>query len=126
MLSGGDACDVGVGSWSVNTRCSLQPLSRCCRCFSAAPTTFFPHLLQRTWSDSRSFSSTDGAALIWAVSKACDWMQQGHGRGSSVMVHCTHAQTHDVQQCAPHGSCRGLTNTSRHSGHSMSPSVKGV
>ncbi|CAI8018810.1 hypothetical protein GBAR_LOCUS11384 [Geodia barretti] len=33
-------------------------------------------------------------------------MQQGHGRGSSVMVHCTHAQTHDVQQCAPHGSCR--------------------
>jgi hypothetical protein len=40
---------------------------------------------------------------------------------SSVMVHvcCTHAQTHDVE----HGSCRGLTNTSRHSGHSTSPSV---
>ena len=54
---------------------SLLLRGTCC-CICSAPTTFFPHLLQRTRSDSRSFSSADGAAIIWVVSKACDWMQQ--------------------------------------------------
>lgn len=115
----------GTGVGSATTRCSLHPPSRCSMCLAAAPITVLWHLLQQTYSDSSNFSMTAGALMIWLTSNGCDWTQQGQVGGSSVVVCCTHAHTHDVQHSTPHGSWSGLSNTPRQRQHSTSLNVNG-
>ena len=58
-----------------------------------------------------------GHSCMWVYTCVCSAEGRSLCLFLQIGMFCTHAQTHDVQQCAPHGSCRGLTNTSRHSGH---------